>query len=384
MISSQTVKHDFYENHHKDGHKLFCEWFITPLVNAEGIMIGVVSQIMDISERVQVEKLEKALYQIVETTNNTPNLLELFHSVHLIISDLIPAKNFFIALYDPITEFVEYPYYVDENDSPPERRKLGKTLTDYVIRTGKPLLAYPQEREKLKQYGVIEPIGTASMDWIGVPLITAANKVIGVLAVQTYTLGQRYTNTDKDVLVFVSTQVAMAIERKQSDERLKYLSTHDVLTGLYNRNLFETELERLQNSRLYPISILVADVDNLKLVNDQFGHMSGDNLLKQTAHLLKNAFRNEDIISRIGGDEFAILLPETDEKTAADILGRLRNMLAENKQGDCPAPLFLSVGMSTGNNDRSLLEILKEADDQMYQEKMLKKATMTHRPTDLN
>ena len=374
MLVHRDVKHDFYKNQHKAGRRLMCEWFTTPLVNADGQMMGIISQVMDISERVQVEKLEKALYRIAETANNTENLLELIRAVHNIISDLIPANNFFIALYDAATETLEFPYYEDEYDPPPIGRfPLENGLTDYVIRTGKPLLAYPQEKEKLKQIGDVQPVGTNSVDWIGVPLITAANRVMGALAVQTYTKGQGYSLADIDILTFVSTQIAMAIERKQSDERLKYLSTHDVLTGLFNRNFFETEIERLQNSRHSPISILVADVDNLKQVNDRYGHVVGDNLLKQVARLFKDAFRSEDIISRIGGDEFAILLPETDEKTAADIVLRLRGLMETSHSQQDPSPLSISIGMCTAKNESSLLEVLKLADDQMYLEKTARK-----------
>ena len=378
MLSHQDVKHDFYENRHKDGRKISSEWFTTPLVNAEGQIIGIISQIMDITERVQVEKLEKALYRIAETANNSDNLMELYQAVHQIISDLIPARNFFIALYDAADETLEFPYYVDEFDPPPPGRyPLGNGLTDYVIRSGKPLLAYPQEKLKLQEIGNVQPLGTNSVDWVGVPLITASNRVMGALVVQTYTQGQRYSLTDIDILSFVSTQIAMAIERKQSDERLKYLSTHDVLTGLFNRNFFEAELERLQNSRQFPISILVADVDNLKQINDQRGHVAGDNLLKQVAHLFKDAFRSEDIISRIGGDEFAVLLPQTDEKIAADIEERLRSMMVDGDRGQYPSAIFVSVGMSSAPVECPLLEVLKLADDRMYTEKTAKKRRQT-------
>lgn len=97
-------------------------------------------------------------------------------------------------------------------------------------------------------------------------------------------------------------------ERKQMEEDLLRLSTHDILTGLYNRNFYEVELERLQISRLYPISIVIADMDDLKSVNDHFGHSAGDILLQRVANYLHQAFRAEDIIARIGGDEFAVLL----------------------------------------------------------------------------
>ena len=158
-------------------------------------------------------------------------------------------------------------------------------------------------------------------------------------------------------------------ERKQMEEELRYLSTHDALTNLYNRNFFEVELERIQDSRLFPVSIVIMDLDNLKLVNDRHGHATGDELIRKTAQLLKEIFRTEDIIARYGGDEFIVLLPETDEAAVQDVLARLRAKV--RKQQDL---LFsLSIGASTGEKGRSLSELISIADDQMYQEKISRK-----------
>ena len=158
-------------------------------------------------------------------------------------------------------------------------------------------------------------------------------------------------------------------ERKQMEEQLRYLSTHDALTNLYNRNFFEVELERIQDSRLFPVSIVMVDLDNLKLVNDHHGHATGDELIRKAAQVLKEVFRNEDIIARYGGDEFIVLLPETDEAAAQVVLSRLRAKV--NEQQD---PLFsLSIGSSAGEKGRSLSELISIADDQMYQEKISRK-----------
>ena len=162
--------------------------------------------------------------------------------------------------------------------------------------------------------------------------------------------------------------------RKQNEEELRYLSTHDALTNLYNRNFFEVELERIQDSRLFPVSIVMVDLDNLKLVNDRHGHATGDEVIRKTAQLLKEIFRTEDIIARYGGDEFIVLLPETDEAAVQDVLARLRAKV--RKQQDL---LFsLSIGASTGEKGRSLSELISIADDQMYQEKISRKKWGTH------
>jgi diguanylate cyclase (GGDEF)-like protein len=154
-------------------------------------------------------------------------------------------------------------------------------------------------------------------------------------------------------------------ERKHMEQDLQRLSTHDILTGLYNRNYFEVELARLQVSRQFPISIVIADMDNLKTVNDKYGHSAGDSLIRKVAQAMRQSFRAEDIIARIGGDEFIAILPMTREEVAESSITRLR--AAIDRQAD---PLLrLSVGVSTGQDGSYLPDILRLADDHMYQDK---------------
>jgi len=156
-------------------------------------------------------------------------------------------------------------------------------------------------------------------------------------------------------------------ERKHAEDELVYLSNHDVLTGLYNRAFLESELTRLQTSRLFPISIIVVDMDNLKQTNDQQGHPAGDNLIRHTAQILRQSFRSEDIIARSGGDEFVVLLPETDRATAEEAVQRLRDNLSNQPNSQ----LHLSIGIATGIAKENLHTILRDADDNMYLEKAL-------------
>ncbi|MHB9154567.1 MAG: sensor domain-containing diguanylate cyclase, partial [Endomicrobiales bacterium] len=121
-------------------------------------------------------------------------------------------------------------------------------------------------------------------------------------------------------------------ERRQAERQIKYLSFHDRVTGLYNRTYFEEELRRLDTKRELPISLIMGDVNNLKLVNDAFGHREGDKLLMKIASILKASCRNEDIVARWGGDEFIILLPKTDGKTAQVIAQRIWDDCAAEKE----------------------------------------------------
>ena len=166
-------------------------------------------------------------------------------------------------------------------------------------------------------------------------------------------------------------------ERKQADEQLRYLSTHDTLTGLYNRAFFEAEIKRLERGRLFPVSIVMADVDGLKQVNDQRGHQAGDRMLRQTAQLLKEAFRTEDIVARIGGDEFAALLPQTDMAAAAICLQRVRARTAAYNAAHATTPLSISLGMATTDADQNIAIALRQADEDMYEDKRMRRAGAT-------
>ncbi len=157
-------------------------------------------------------------------------------------------------------------------------------------------------------------------------------------------------------------------ERKQAEEKLRYLSTHDVLTGLYNRNFFEAEMERLQNSRLEPTNLMMIDVNGMKSTNDTFGHAAGDELLRRTAQVLKLSFRKEDIIARIGGDEFVVLFQ--GGISLQEATQRVQECLAEHNNWYHGAALSLAIGTASGIKGSSLIELFRKADQQMYKEKL--------------
>ncbi len=172
-----------------------------------------------------------ATRRIAEAALTAPSLQDLYPAIHRIVGELMPAKNFYIALYDPAADRIAFPYFVDEVDEPPPPHRPARGLTEYVLRTGQPLLGTPEVFEDLVRRGDVEPMGAPSVDWLGVPL-AADGTPFGVLVVQTYTEGVRFGEVEMNILKFVSTQVAMAITRtraadalRHSEERLRALES---------------------------------------------------------------------------------------------------------------------------------------------------------------
>ncbi|MCI0355841.1 MAG: PAS domain S-box protein [Acidobacteria bacterium] len=175
----------------------------------------------DITERKRAELLQSALYRIAEQSRSAASLQQLYAAIHAIAGELMDARNFYIALYDPSTQTISFPYFVDEEDvTPPVKLNVGRGLTAYVLRTGQPLLATPEVFADLVRRGEAEEVGAASVDWVGVPL-KRGHETFGVLVVQSYTEGIRYGEPEKEILTFVSQQVAGAIERQRSEEALR-------------------------------------------------------------------------------------------------------------------------------------------------------------------
>ncbi len=176
--------------------------------------------LQDITDRKRVEQVQKAIYRIAEAAFSAYNLPDLYRLIHHVLSDLMPAENFFIALYHPDDEVLTFDYFVDTYDTQPPARKIGKSLTDLVLRTGEPRFVSPEDFRELERQGVVESVGTPSLDWLGVPL-KVRQRTIGVMVVQSYQEGIRFKDEHLDMMIFVSNQVAMAIERRRGEESIK-------------------------------------------------------------------------------------------------------------------------------------------------------------------
>lgn len=358
-----------FENRYirKDGRIVHIMWSAR-WSEADQLRLGVAR---DITESKRADAMQAALYAISEAAHSAEDLLGLFGHIHQIVGELLPAINFFVALYDAQRDELSFPYYVDQHDAAPAPRKLDSgTLSGEVIRTGQALLVTPDTRVLLPE-GIAPTIGTDPLDWLGVPLISQ-QRVLGALVVQSYSGDVRYTDEDKVLLQFVSTQVAAAIERKQTQTWLQYLARHDPLTGLPNRELFHDRLQtaltraRREQGRM---ALLYIDLDRFKQVNDGLGHATGDLLLRDVGARLQQCVRESDTVGRIGGDEFVVLLPTIDALDDASLVAeKIRHALSrpfeiEGHQIQISSSIGISVHPEQGDEKQQLIQ---HADRAMY------------------
>jgi diguanylate cyclase (GGDEF)-like protein/PAS domain S-box-containing protein len=163
-------------------------------------------------------------------------------------------------------------------------------------------------------------------------------------------------------------------QQKKEEDELVHLTMYDPLTGIFNRSYYENEIFRLEITDYYPISILICDVDGLKLTNDKYGHSMGDKLLVQVSTILKSAFRPSDVIARIGGDEFAVLMTNTNNRMMKQMMDRIQNKIDQaNKQMGFPNEISISIGGATSLKKNTLRSAIQKADMRMYQQKRNKK-----------
>ncbi|MHA6494653.1 sensor domain-containing protein [Pseudomonas borbori] len=370
-INSGQPSHD-HENRylHKDGHIVHIMWSAQWL-EAEQVRVGVAR---DITRRKRAEAIQAALYAISEAAHSVDDLHALYKRVHDVMGELLPAKNFAVAVYDATNEQLSFAYHVDQFDAPPSPIPLdSNSFCAKVIRSGEALLLTPETAEPTLAESSAGPDQQA-LDWLGVPLISGT-RVIGALVLRNYSGTTRYNEQDKELLQFASTQVAAAIERKRTHSRLEFLAQYDQLTELPNRTLL---LDRLRSalhrakrdaSRL---AVLYLDMDNFKHINDTFGHTAGDLLLREVAHRLRQCVRESDTVGRLGGDEFAVVL---------DNIGRQEDaaVVAEKIIGALSAPYLLegqtlmsapSLGIAVyPEHSQTELHLIRRADEAMYEAK---------------
>lgn len=367
----------------------------------------------EVSERMRGERSQRALFDIAECAAAADSMADFYASIHRIVGGLLNARNFYIALVTGDAGELEFPYSVDEINSVRPRRPISKGMTEYVLRTGRALLADRAMLDELVELDEVQRFGTRASFWLGVPLI-CNDVAVGVLAVQSYSPDSPFTQRDQELLTFVAYHIANGLERKRAQEsllhdnvklearvvertrelafanrdltrqigerqrieaRLTHEAFHDSLTGLPNRSLLLQHLEsamgHFQGDGDRRYAVLFLDLDRFKVINDSVGHLVGDEMLKQVATRLAATCKPFEV-ARLGGDEFAVLV---DELPDAEIAVTLANRILEALNDPIRVSgkeMFTSasIGIAYADNHyRRAEELLRDADTAMYRAK---------------
>lgn len=369
----------------------------------------------EVIDRERAEKLQQALFRITELSVTADSLERFYADLHSIISELLYAKNFYVAFLSDDGKHIEFPYAADDVDTRPHRdRPRARGLTEYVIDTGRPLLADRARIQALESKGVLRSFGPLAHCWLGVPL-TRDNTAVGVIGVQSYNTDINFVERDQELLTFVAHHVDAALARKRAqgklvaahaeletrvqdrtkelaetnrelreqiaerlraEQRLRHQARHDSLTGLPNRGQLQERLDdaiaRISSGDGKPFAVLFLDIDRFKLINDSVGHVAGDELLVESSRRISLTIERDDLVARLGGDEFAILAeniegPEQAGDRAADILRALgQSMWIEGREVFPSA----SIGIALWHpRYRKSEELLRDADAAMYRAK---------------
>jgi len=492
------IEQDFRDQPYQSGRAI--RGLHAPVQLPDGRIIGGVVILQDITAEKNEQDLRQCLYEIASLAQQATGTQALYHGIHQIVAKILPAENFYIALWDKNKNCLSFPYWVDQCDPPPGVVPFAKGLTEYVLKRGETFLAEDEVCVDLEKQGLIERIGTPSQAWLGAPLRNHHGEVFGVVVVQSYDPKVRYNSYQVKVMEYIAAQIAQVLERFRAEEeerkqrrlaeallqattalsesleveqvferillqlqrlvsydncsitliegewlqvvaqtgiplpqteaaqhlcwqqfdtfrqisrsgapllipdvqeyprwrqiaglewvrtylglplnvkgkvigflnflfrvpadldqteinslmafanlaaqaienarlyqQAQALAIHDELTGIYNRRglnmLAHREYERsVRFGR--PLSLLFSDIDDFKAFNDRYSYAVGDQVLKIVAACLKNNLREVDALARYGGDEFVILLPETSQEEATNVVERLRSGICDLK-----------------------------------------------------
>lgn len=378
----------------------------------------------EIAERQLAVKAHQVLLNISELTAKSQAIESFYQALHHEVNKLLSAKNFYIALLSDDKSQLEFPYYCDEKLAQPETRKLSDGLSEMTIRTGKPILLSDRMIYTLAAQGEVTqsaftqpyPEHKLPRALLAAPL-SAHGEVFGVITIQHYQDENAYQSKDLELMRFVSHHIAIEIlrqkmqqqvlqnhevleqtinkrtqelqatnlnlrmqidERRKAEARLYHDAHHDALTQLPNRAMLSDRLSyslrHLKRHSEHRFAVLFIDLDRFKMINDTLGHHAGDQFLIEISQRLRECVRDNDILSRIGGDEFVVLLDSLQSlEDVEEIASRIINSISQPFELDGHTLYSnASIGIAQSRlSYKDANEILRDADAAMYEAKSL-------------
>jgi diguanylate cyclase (GGDEF)-like protein/PAS domain S-box-containing protein len=376
-LSDQEIIVQLKDN---DAENHWYEIQISALFDNRNLIVGHLLMFRDITHRKELDEaarqqrnLAEALSDSAAALNSSLEFDDVLERIEENVGRVVKHDSVGVILLDETRKIAKVVGYHDIHNQSVEKDAIQFAVSEIrnlreMLATGAPVII-----DDTGKYDGWAPIHMSAWirSYLGVP-ITVREEVNGFLSLSSAKINA-FTAADASRLQAFVHHAAIAIENAKLYEEVKKLAIIDSPTGIYNRTFFEAELTRMEMGRDYPVSIIIGDLDNLKAVNDLFGHSAGDELIRQVARVLQETFRASDIIARIGGDEFAVLLPKTDLQMAEQMVLRVRAKLAEQNTAHFEWPVYLSLGVSTAEHGR-LMDAYSIADQLMYQDKATRKS----------
>ncbi|MGB3275028.1 MAG: EAL domain-containing protein [Castellaniella sp.] len=362
-----------------------------------------------VRESERAAHLQATLYRIAALSHGEDGNEAFYRSIHRAVGELLDVESFCIALISDDGQWLDFPYYVDSSGAELQRRPMGWGMSEYAIRRAQTLLIDADEVNALIAQGEVDAAtyGTPAVSWLGAPLM-GAQGVMGMVVVQSYRADLYYTQQDAELLTFVSYQIANTLQRRQQAEALQTLNAeleervqertqelrrqivvreqaqkqlkhqvmHDSLTGLPNRLYLRERLERAFDAQkldpAHGFALLYLDVDRFKLFNDGLGHGVGDEVLRIVSARMADCVRAPDIVGRLSGDEFAVLLEDCPQPSAACLVAeRIQTRMAEAIEvGGRQLHISVSIGIAMSRQAyRTVDQLVHDADTALYRAK---------------
>ena len=326
------------------------------------------------------------------------NPKEVFRRVMGIIGDYFAPANWSLLLMEEETERLRFEIVmgVDANKLKQQYIEKGEGIVGWVCQTGEAVVVEDARNDPRFSRRIDEHLGFTTRSAVCVPLLNGNNRVIGAIelinkivppsvkfnsragATEVIPSEETFTQSDMMLLMAIGTFTGIAAENAFLHQKVKELSMIDSLTGINNRHYFnemlQCETERMKRYN-HSICMIMIDVDDFKIVNDTYGHLTGDKVLRTIADILRSSVRGADILARFGGDEFVILMPVADENAGRIVADRIQRLIQEwnSKKLIKDLQIGLSIGVYA-SDEKDLENILSKADQELYLNKNYRKS----------